>query len=180
MDEKELLNAIGTMLTERLKPIENKLEDVDKRLDTIEGRLDVIERRLDAMDKRFDVIEGRLDVIEGRLEAMDEHFAEIDAHLLRIDKHLGEIDEHLAIVDKSIARLNMEVKVVRLTLESETSVNIMRIGEGHLDLSRKLTETIHIANVIDTKMENMSLYINKHEREINEIKVRLAMGEKAV
>lgn len=43
------------------------------------------------------------------------------------------------------------------------------IAEGHLDLSRKLSETIHIASDIKSKQEHQDFLINDHTRMLKQI-----------
>ena len=65
---------------------------------------------------------------------------------------------------------NIESKVTRieLTLENEVKVNIKRIAEGHLDLSRNLHEALKI----DNEKEMMALRINSLENEVRRLKER--------
>lgn len=65
-----------------------------------------------------------------------------------------------------IADISNKVKKIELTLENETNVNIKRIAEGHLDLSRKLNEAIKISSDIQAKQELQDIYINMHENKL--------------
>lgn len=66
---------------------------------------------------------------------------------------------------------NVENKVtdIELTLENEISVNIKRVAEGHLDLSRNLHEALKI----DSEKEMMAVRVNILESELRRIKQRL-------
>lgn len=66
----------------------------------------------------------------------------------------------------AIADISNKVKKIELTLENETNVNIKRIAEGHLDLSRKLNEAIKISSDIQAKQELQDIYINMHENKL--------------
>lgn len=65
-----------------------------------------------------------------------------------------------------IADISNKVKKIELSLENETNVNIKRIAEGHLDLSRKLNEAIKISSDIQAKQELQDIYINMHESKL--------------
>lgn len=65
-----------------------------------------------------------------------------------------------------IADISNKVKIIESTLENETNVNIKRIAEGHLDLSRKLNEAIKISSDIQAKQELQDIYINMHENKL--------------
>lgn len=49
---------------------------------------------------------------------------------------------------------------VHLTMENEIIPNINIIAEGHLELSRKLNECIHISSDIKAKQEILDVFIN--------------------
>jgi len=55
---------------------------------------------------------------------------------------------------------------IELTLENEISHNIRIIAEGHLDLSRKLNEAIHLASDIKARQEIQDLLIKSHETKL--------------
>lgn len=69
-------------------------------------------------------------------------------------------------IQTDIADISNKVKKIELTLENETNVNIKRIAEGHLDLSRKLNEAIKISSDIQAKQELQDIYINMHESKL--------------
>lgn len=50
--------------------------------------------------------------------------------------------EDIQAINKLLEPITKEIKSMQLTLENETNKNIMRIAEGHLDLSRKLDEAL--------------------------------------
>ncbi len=66
---------------------------------------------------------------------------------------------------------NIESKVTRieLTLENEVKVNIKRIAEGHLDLSRNLHEALKI----DNEKEMMAIRLTSVENEVRLLKQRV-------
>lgn len=57
---------------------------------------------------------------------------------------------------------NMETSItdIKLILENEIRVNIQRVAEGHLDLSRKLNKCIQISSDIKDKQEIQDIYNN--------------------
>ena len=55
---------------------------------------------------------------------------------------------------------------IDLTVENEIRVNIQRVAEGHLDLSRKLNECIRISSDIKDKQEIQDIYINMHNNKL--------------
>ena len=100
-----------------------------------------INERLDKMDSRLDKVDSRLDKVDSRLDKMDS----------RLDKVESKVTE------------------VQMTLENETNKEIRIIAEGHLDLSRKLDDSLKVEN----EKEMLLLRVNRLENEIRRIKQRI-------
>ena len=47
-------------------------------------------------------------------------------------------------------------------MENEIRVNIQRVAEAHLDLSRKLNECIKPSNDVKDRQEIQDIYLNMH------------------
>ncbi len=80
----------------------------------------------------------------------------------KLDLILSEIQElkqRTAIIENSVTD-------IKLTIENEIRVNIQRVAEGHLDLSRKLNECIKLSSDIKDKQELQDIYINIHNNKL--------------
>ena len=58
--DKELTDALKSILDAALQPIHLELKAIDQRFDGMDQRFDGIDRRFDGMDERFDSLEGEL------------------------------------------------------------------------------------------------------------------------
>ncbi len=72
-------------------------------------------------------------------------------------------------VKNDLQEVKQKVTNIDLTLENEIRVNIRRVAEGHLDLSRNLHEAMRI----DNEKEMLSIRVNILESELRRIKERL-------
>lgn len=59
-----------------------------------------------------------------------------------------------------------QVQHTNLVIENELRVNIKRVAEGHIDLSRKLDEYIKLSHEIKDKQELQDIYINMHSSKL--------------
>lgn len=109
----EDLQAIATLMNDKLQPIKDDLQEVKQRVSNVENKVDNIDSRLENVENKVTNIE--------------------------------------------------------LTLENEISVNIKRVAEGHLDLSRNLHEALKI----DSEKEMMAIRVNILESELRRIKQKL-------
>ena len=72
-------------------------------------------------------------------------------------------------MDNDLQEVKRKVTNIDLTLENEIRVNIRRVAEGHLDLSRHL----HDAIKTDTEKEMLVIRVNMLESELRRMKDRL-------
>ncbi len=89
--------------------------------------------------------------------------------LKAISDLLQPIKDDLQEVKQRMSNVENKVTNIELTLENEISVNIKRVAEGHLDLSRNLHEALKI----DSEKEMMAVRVNILESELRRIKQRL-------
>ena len=78
-------------------------------------------------------------------------------------------------MDQMEAKLNQvesDVREMKLTIENEICVNIQRVAEGHLDLSRNL----HEAMKVETEKEMLSIRVNVLESEMRRVKEHLQIA----
>ena len=123
------------------KTVQEINKPINERLDKMDSRLDKVDSRLDKVDSRLDKVDSRLDKVDSRLDKMDS----------RLDKVESKVTE------------------VQMTLENETNKEIRIIAEGHLDLSRKLDDSLKVEN----EKEMLLLRVNGLENEIRRIKQRI-------
>lgn len=78
---------------------------------------------------------------------------------------------HSEMQDLKQRTTNIETSVIdiKLTIENEIRVNVQRVAEGYLDLSRNLYETLKI----DNEKEMLAIRVNVLETELRKIKIRL-------
>ena len=69
-------------------------------------------------------------------------------------------------------RLEKDITDIKLTIENEVRVNIKRVAEGHLDLSRNLHEALKI----DNEKEMLAIRVSVLETELRRIKTKLEIA----
>ncbi len=89
----------------------------------------------------------------------------LDLILSRLDKVDTRLDNTVNKIDK----LEEDITDIKLTIENEISVNIKRVAEGHLDLSRHLHDAIEI----DTEKEMTAIRLNSLENELRRLKQQI-------
>ncbi|EOS45104.1 hypothetical protein C809_03109 [Lachnospiraceae bacterium MD335] len=82
-----------------------------------------------------------------------------------------KLDLILSRLEK-LDKLENDVTDIKLTLENEIRVNIQRVAEGHLDLSRNLHEALKI----DNEKEMLAIRVSVLETELRRIKTKLEIA----
>ena len=72
--------------------------------------------------------------------------------------------------ESDMQEVKQKVTKIDLTLENEIRVNIQRVAEGHLDLSRNLHEAMKTSNEI----ELLAIKVRMLESDIRELKHRIS------
>lgn len=81
-----------------------------------------------------------------------------------------ETNERLDSLESRVMENTEGIRRINLCLENEIRPSIMRIAEGHLDLSRKLNEALKI----DEEKEKMAIRLNFLEGKVDRLEVKVA------
>lgn len=128
-----------------------------------ENLIQLIYSDIQEMKKQQIITNERLDDIDRRLDGMDKRFEGIDRRLDDMDKRFDSLEAKILENTEGIRRIN-------LCLENEIRPSIMRIAEGHLDLSRKLDEALKL----DEEKEKMAIRLNFLEGKVDRLEVKVA------
>lgn len=114
-----------------------------QKLDLLLDKVFLIDTKVDSLDSRVDSFESKLNSLESKVDSLE---------------------SRVSLLEHNMESLKSEVIKTNLLLENETNRNIKIIAEGHLDLSRKLDESIKFSTEIKARQETHEIYINRHER----------------
>lgn len=95
----------------------------------------------------------------------------LDLILSKLEK-LDVLESDTQELKQRMSSIENKVTDIKLTLENEIRVNIQRVAEGHLDLSRNLHEAIKI----DSEKEMLAIRVNILENELRRIKTQLGIA----
>ncbi len=84
----------------------------------------------------------------------------------------GTMEADIKELKQRTGNMENSVSDIRLTLENEIRVNIQRVAEGHLDLSRNLHEALKV----DSEKEVLAIRLNVFETELRKIKKQLEIA----
>lgn len=119
-------------------------------------KLDLILDKMNCMDEKIDNVIVKVDGVDKRIDALEARFDDVDKRIDRLEEQISSIDT--------------DVKSVKVILENEVRENIMRVAEGHLDLSRNLKDAIKSNN----EFEILTVKVNMLESDVKELKRKIS------
>lgn len=112
----------------------------------------------------------KLDLLLSEMQEMkqDIHLLKGDVQTLKEDVRI--LKEDVQTLTSKVDTLETKVTHTELILENEIRVNIQRVAEGHLDLSRNLHEAMHPSS----EFEMLAVKIRMLESDVKYLKSKLA------
>ena len=112
----------------------------------------------------------KLDLLLSEMQEMkqDIHLLKGDVQTLKEDVRI--LKEDVQTLTSKVDTLETKVTHTELILENEIRVNIQRVAEGHLDLSRNLHEAMHPSS----EFEMLAVKVRMLESDVKYLKSKLA------
>lgn len=107
----------------------------------------------------------KLDLILSEMQGIKTEMQGMKTEMQGIKTDVQDLKQRTANIETSVTD-------IKLILENEIRVNIQRVVEGHLDLSRNLHEAIKI----DSEKEMLVIRVNVLETELRRIKTQLGIA----
>ncbi|MCM1193325.1 MAG: hypothetical protein NC123_00985 [Butyrivibrio sp.] len=104
------------------------------------------------------------------MDALDTKVDALDTKVDALDTKVNALDTKVQGVDADMQEIRRQVIKTNVIIENEIRVNIQRIAEGHLDLSRNLHEAMRPSN----EVEMLAIKVRMLESDVKELKARLA------
>lgn len=90
--------------------------------------------------------------------------------LINMEKQIESMDSRLDGMDSKMEDMKGDITAVKLMIENEIRVNIQRVAEGHLDLSRNLHEALRQSK----ETEMLSVRVGVLESEVRMLKRKVS------
>ena len=121
-------------------------------------------------DEEMDILLTKITSVEQKVDSMDRRMDSMDKRMDSMDKRMDSIDKRMDSMETKLGEVSGDVKGIKLTIENELRVNIRRIAEGHLDLSRNLQEAMKPGN----EVEMLAIRVGMLETDVREIKSKIS------
>ena len=112
----------------------------------------------------------KLDLILQKISGLDEKVEGIDKRVSGLDEKVDSIDKRVSSLETDMKEVRQQVAKTNFVLENEIRVNIQRVAEGHLDLSRNL----HEAMKPSSEVEMLAIKVRMLETDVRELKDKVS------
>lgn len=103
------------------------------------------------------------------LQAIYDDMKETKNKIANMESKIENIESRTENMESNMESMKSDITSIKLTIENEIRVNIQRVAEGHLDLSRNLHEAMKPSN----EVEMLAIKVNFLESEIRELKRKI-------
>ncbi|MCM1100695.1 MAG: hypothetical protein NC079_03430 [Clostridium sp.] len=141
-------------------------EKLDLLLTEMQGmKTDIADVKADLEDVKTDIADVKADLAGVKTDLED-----VKTDLEDVKTDLEDVKTDLAGVKTDLEDVKTKVTKIDLTLENEIRVNIQRVAEGHLDLSRNMHEVMKPNNEI----EMLAIKVRMLETDVRELKSKIS------
>lgn len=105
-----------------------------------------------------------------KMDLILEKIGTLDNRMDSFDKRLDSFDRRMDSFETSLQEVNQHTRNTDLIIENEIRVNIKRVAEGHLDLSRILYNTMRPSS----ELGMLSLRVSMLESDMKKLKAKVS------
>ncbi len=119
--------------------------------------------------EKLNLIISEIQGLKTDMQGMKSEIQDMKSDMQGMKSEIQDMKSDMQDMKQRITNIETSVADMKLTLENEIRVNIQRVAEGHLDLSRNLHEALKI----DNEKEMLAIRVSVLETEMRRIKTRL-------
>ncbi len=141
-----------------------------RKLDLILEKIGSLDCKISTLDRRMDSFETRMDSLETKMDSLDNKVVALDNKVVALDNKVNSLDTKTNSLESNLKEIKSHVRHTDLILENEIRINIQRVAEGHLNLSRILHDAMHPSS----EVEMLSLRLRMVESEVRQLKAKVS------
>ena len=141
-----------------------------RKLDLILEKIGSLDCKISTLDRRMDSFENRMDSLETKMDSLDNKVVALDNKVVALDNKVNSLDTKTNSLESNLKEIKSHVRHTDLILENEIRINIQRVAEGHLNLSRILHDAMHPSS----EVEMLSLRLRMVESEVRQLKAKVS------
>ena len=120
--------------------------------------------------EKLDIVLSELLGVKTEIRDMKTEIQDMKTEIRDMKTEIQDMKTEIRDIKADLEEVNTKVTKIDLTIENEIRVNIQRVAEGHLDLSRNMHEVMKPNNEI----EMLAIKVRMLETDIREIKSKIS------
>ena len=113
--------------------------------------------------EKLDLILSDMQVVKSEMQGMKNEIHDMKGDMQGMKNEIHDMKDNMQEVRQKVSKID-------LTMENEIRVNIQRVAEGHLDLSRNLHEAMRPSN----EVEMLAIKVRMLETDVKELKEKIS------
>lgn len=114
------------------------------------------------LDTKIQPIKDEIQETKKEIREIKDELQEVKADVQAVKTELQEVKDDVQGMKTELQDVKFRVMKMETLMENEIRVNIQRVAEARLDLSRKLNECIKLSNDVKDRQEIQDIYLNMH------------------
>ena len=137
-------------------------EDLQMMSQLLDTKIQPIKDEIQETKKEIREIKDELQDVKADVQTVKTELQEVKADVQAVKTELQEVKDDVQGMKTELQDVKFRVMKMETLMENEIRVNIQRVAEAHLDLSRKLNECIKLSNDVKDRQEIQDIYLNMH------------------
>lgn len=112
----------------------------------------------------------KMDLILSEVRGIKTNMSDMKSEMQVMKTDMSDMKSAIQDVQEDMQEMNHKITKINLTIENEICVNIQRVAEGHLDLSRDL----HDAMKPSAELEVLSVKVRRLETNVKDLQEKIS------
>lgn len=178
-EKLDLLVEKVVIIETDVQGLKQDVKDLKQDVNVLKEDVNDLKQDVNDLKQDVNVLKQDVNVLKQDVKDLKQRTTNIEADVQGLKQDVKDLKQRTTNIETDVHDLkqrttNIETIVMdtRLMIENEIRVNIQRVAEGHLDLSRNLHEALRI----DSEKEMLSVRVSVLESEMRRVKTHLEIA----
>lgn len=139
-----------------------------EKLDLLLAEMQGMKSEMQEMKEDIRGLKDEMQVMKEDIRGLKDEVQDLKSEMQVMKEDIRVLKDEMQDVKSDLKDVKQKVSKMNLILDNEIRVNIQRVAEGHLDLSRNL----HDAMKPSSEVEMLAIKVRMLESEVRDIKAR--------
>ena len=150
--------------------LDNKMTALDTKVNSLENKVVALNSKVNSLENKVVALDNKVNSLDSKVVALDSKVNSLENKVVALDNKVNSLDTKTNSLESNLKEIKSHVRHTDLILENEIRINIQRVAEGHLDLSRILHDAMHPSS----EVEMLSLRLRMVESEVRQLKAKVS------